>query len=106
LGEVNLDLGDLGAALRAFEQVAARDGRDVDSLRQVGILNAQLGHPQEAKLAFDRALAISPNDAAALCMRSAVAQLSVAPRDAYAAAREAKAIDSRCRGLGEPGIRR
>jgi Flp pilus assembly protein TadD len=97
LGAIYVDIDDPEKALRAFEQAAARDSADAESLRQVGILNAQLGRAAEAKVAFDQVLVIAPGDAAALCMRTAVALLSTAPKDAYATAKQAKVIAGTCR---------
>jgi len=98
LGMAYTDAGDPVAALRAYEQAVARDERDADSFRQIGILNAQLSQIQDAGHAFDRALAIRPGDPTVLCMRSAVVALSSAPKDTYATAKQVKAIDSKCRG--------
>ncbi len=98
LGDVYSILDNPSAALRAYEEVAARDRRDVDSLRQIGSMNARLGRVQEAKVAFDHVLAISPNDATTLCLRSSVAQMPVGSKDAYGTAKQAKSIDTKCRG--------
>jgi tetratricopeptide (TPR) repeat protein len=98
VGAAHADVGDTAAALRAFDQAVARDERDVESFRQIGNLNAQLNQFPEAGRAFDRALAINPGDQITLCMRSAVAQLSSAPKDTYAIARQVKVIDGKCRG--------
>ena len=98
LGVANRDFGDSAAALRAFEQAIARNDRDAESLKQIGILNAEMSKLPEAGHAFDQALAISPGDPVALCLRTAVAQLSAAPKDTYAIARQVKAIETRCQG--------
>jgi tetratricopeptide (TPR) repeat protein len=98
LGEANLDLDDTPAALRAFEQAAARDERDADSLRHAGLLNAQLGKVQEAKVSFDAALAVNPGDSAAMCMRAAIIQMPAGSKDFYGLAQQVKAIDRKCRG--------
>jgi tetratricopeptide (TPR) repeat protein len=97
LGDVNSSLDDPAAALRAYEEATARDRHDVDSLRQIGSLNARLGRIQEAKLAFDHVLTISPRDATTLCLRTSIAQMPVV-RDAYGMAKQAKSIESKCRG--------
>ncbi|MEO8755234.1 MAG: hypothetical protein ABI624_21440 [Casimicrobiaceae bacterium] len=106
LGQVNMELDDSDAALRAFAKAAAQDAHDVDSLKEVGILNARLGRPVEAKLAFDQALALSPGDATAQCLRAAVVQLPATQKDAYVAAKEAKSTETRCRAVADPGVRR
>ena len=98
LGVAQVDVGDPVAALRAFDQAVARNGQDAESFRRIGILNAQLSQIQDAGRAFDRALAINPDDPVVLCMRSAVAALSAMPRDTYATAKQARAIDAKCRG--------
>ncbi|MFO1323972.1 MAG: hypothetical protein U1F15_07885 [Burkholderiales bacterium] len=102
LGYVNLELDDPVAALRAFDEAAARDGHDVDSLRRAGLLNARLGHLPEAKSAFDLALAALPGDAYTLCLKSGVAQAPIVAKDQYSAALQVRAIDVKCRG-GDPG---
>jgi len=97
-GAAHMVVGDAAAALGAFEQTVARDERDADSFRRIGILNAQLSQIPEAGRAFDRALAINPGNATTLCMRSAVAQLTSAPKDSYATAKQVKVFDDKCRG--------
>ncbi len=98
LGVAHADAGDPVGALRAFDQAVARDDQDADAFRQIGILNAQLSQIQEAGRAFDKALAIHPGDHVVLCMRTAVASLSSAPKDTYATAKQVRAIDAKCRG--------
>ena len=98
LGVAHADAGDPVSALRAFDQAVARDDQDADAFRQIGILNAQLSQIQEAGRAFDKALALRPGDHVALCMRTAVAALSSAPKDTYATAKQVRAIDAKCRG--------
>jgi tetratricopeptide (TPR) repeat protein len=98
LGDVYSILDNPAAALRAYEEVAARDKRDLDNLRQIGSMNARMGRVQEAKVAFDNVLAISPNDATTLCLRSSVVQMPVGSKDAYGTAKQAKSIDMKCRG--------
>lgn len=98
LGVAYADAGDPVAALKSFEQAVVRDDRDAESFTRIGILNAQLSQLPEAGKAFDRALAISPGDRVAQCMRTAIAPLSSAPKDTYATAKQVKAIDAKCRG--------
>ena len=97
LADVNLDIDDPAGALAAFEQAAARNGHDVDSLQQIALLEARLGHAAETKAAFDRALAVSPGDPVTTCLRTGVAQMPPA-RDAYTMALQVRAIDNRCHG--------
>jgi tetratricopeptide (TPR) repeat protein len=98
LGVAYADAGDPVAALKSFEQAVVRDDRDGESFTRIGILNAQLSQLPEAGRAFDRALAISPGDHVAQCVRTAIAPLSSAPKDTYATAKQVKAIEARCRG--------
>lgn len=100
LAEIHLDRDDPSQALAAFEQATARNEHDLDSAYQVGLLSARLGQPQAARAAFDRALAVKPNDPVALCLRTAVAQMPPA-RDAYTMAVQIRQIDSRCHGRGD-----
>ena len=100
LGEAHLDRDDPTQALAAFEQAAARNEHDVDVLHQVGLLSARLGQPQAARTAFDRALAVKPNDGIAQCLRTAVAQMPPA-RDTYTMAVQIRQIENRCHGRGD-----
>ena len=100
LGQVNMEIDDQAAALAAFEQASARNSLDIDSLQQMGLIHTRLGHPQDAKSAFDRALAASPGDAITNCLRNGIAQMPPA-KEAYAVARQIKAIDARCHGRGD-----
>jgi tetratricopeptide (TPR) repeat protein len=98
LGRVQQAIDDPTAALASYGQAATLDEGDATSFREMGILNAQLGRLPEAKAAFDKALALRPDDVPALCMRPAVGQLSSAPQDAYMTAKRAREIDKHCRG--------
>ncbi|MCC6193990.1 MAG: hypothetical protein IT518_05920 [Burkholderiales bacterium] len=99
LAEVHVERDDPVQALAAFEEAAARNDHDLDSLYQVGLLSARLGRPQAARAAFDRALAAKPGDAVAQCLRTAVAQMPPA-RDTYTMAVQIRQIDNRCHGRG------
>lgn len=100
LADIHLDRDDPTQALAAFEQAAARNDHDLDSVYQVGLLNARLGQPQAARAAFDRALAVKPNDPIATCLRAAVAQMPPA-RDAYNMTVQIRQIDNRCHGRAD-----
>ena len=67
--------------------------------RNVGHLNLTLERLPEAESAFDRALAISDDDADALCGAALVA-LRSGRKDADAMARRVKSPDA-CRGLSD-----
>lgn len=99
LAEAHVERDDPTQALAAFEQAAARNEHDLDSLHQVGLLSARLGQPQAARAAFDRALAVKPGDAIAQCLRTAVAQMPPA-RDPYTMSVQIRQIDNRCHGRG------
>jgi tetratricopeptide (TPR) repeat protein len=101
LAAVNMDLDDPEAALGAYEQAAARNSVDVDSLNAIALLQTRLGRPAEAKAAFDRAVAASPGDAVTACLRGGVAQMPAA-RDAYTLSRQVRAVDDRCHGRAGP----
>ena len=97
LGDVQMEVEDNKGALRSFEQAVALDAQDADSLKHVGILSGRLGQMQEAKAALDAALAIRPDDANTLCLRSALAQSQVQVKDTQVVGRAAKPFDERCR---------
>lgn len=101
LGEANLDLDNPEGALAAFEQTVARNDQDVESWQQIALLDARLGRAQESKAAFDHAAAAGPGDTTTACLRAGVAQMTPA-RDGYTLSRQIRAIDNRCRGLGDP----
>jgi tetratricopeptide (TPR) repeat protein len=85
------------AALQAFEKAAALDEGDLNSWVQAGNLNTQLTRFAEARSAFDKVLAVSPDHLGALCGKAQLAQVAKQPREAEALARQLKAIDGRCR---------
>lgn len=103
-GYINLRQYDdaLSAATKAVE-LAPADSR---LWRNLGQVNMDLNDPAAALVAFDRALAVSPDDATALCLRTSAAQLAVPQKDANATAKQAKSFDIACRGLIEPIARR
>ncbi len=100
LASVNMDIDDPEAALAAYEQVAARNATDVESLNAIGLLHARLGRSQEAKNAFDRAAAASPGDPVTTCLRNGVAQMPPT-RDPYTMSRQVRALDNRCHGRSD-----
>ena len=99
LGNVQLEVEDGPGALRSFGQAVALDAQDVESLKQVGVLHARVGRTSEAKAAFDAALALRPDDANALCLRSALMQPAVPVKDTQVVGRPAKPFDDRCRNV-------
>lgn len=86
------------AATKAVE-LAPEDSR---MWRNLGQVNMDLNAPTEALRAFDQALAVSPDDATARCLRTAVVPLVAPQKDAKAAAKPSASFDSMCRGLIEP----
>ena len=98
VGDVHVYRDDPAAALAAFEEAAARDAGDADIRIRIGLLHAQLGRSAEGKAALDSALGLAPGDPLALCVRTGIAQMTTAPGDTYGRAREARAIDAKCRG--------
>jgi tetratricopeptide (TPR) repeat protein len=69
-----------------------------DSLlwRNLGHINLTVDRLPEAGLAFDRALAVSSDDADALCGAALVAQRQGRPKDADAIAKRIKSLDGSC----------
>lgn len=98
VGDVHVYRDDPAAALAAFEEAAARDAGDADIRIRIGLLHAQLGRSAEGKAALDSALGLAPGDPLALCVRTGIAQMTTSPGDTYGRAREARAIDAKCRG--------
>jgi tetratricopeptide (TPR) repeat protein len=72
-----------------------------DSLfwRNLGHVNLAAERIPEAGIAFDRALAVSSDDADALCGAALVAQRQGRPKDADAIARRVKSADGSCLGV-------
>jgi Flp pilus assembly protein TadD len=96
LAQASLDLNQPADALKAFEQAATLNPLDVHSIVQTGILNWRLGRVPEAKVAVDLALAASPDDPDALCLKTLVAQQPVAPKDANATAKPLPLAEGKC----------
>ena len=69
--------------------------------RNVGHLNVTLERLPEAESAFDRALALSADDADALCGAALVALQSGRVKDAEAIARRVKSTDGSCPGMSD-----
>jgi tetratricopeptide (TPR) repeat protein len=99
LGQVNMDLDDPVAALRAFEEATLLNEQDVYSLAQAGILNTRLGRLPEARLAFAKALALNPDDADARCGETLIALKQARVNEGNVPATQARANDGRCRDV-------
>jgi tetratricopeptide (TPR) repeat protein len=103
-GYINLrQYGDAFDAATKAVQLAPADSR---MWRNLGQVNMDLNDPAEALRVFDKAVALSPDDAPTLCLRTSVAQLAGAQKDAKAAAKQSASFDSKCRGLIEPVAQR
>jgi tetratricopeptide (TPR) repeat protein len=87
----------LGAATKAAELSPA----DARLWRNLGHLNVTLERLPEAGSAFDRALALSADDADALCGAAGVAHRLGRTKDADEIAKRAKAVDASCPGTGD-----
>ena len=96
LGQVAQTLDSPDEAIAAYLQAIARNERDIESLTQIGALHAQQGRLPEAKEAFDRALALIPEDTEALCGQAMIAQKQGRGRDADAILQKLKASDRSC----------
>src|SRR4030095_6331864 len=62
----SLDAGRYQEAIAAYTAVLRREPRNVDAITHLGVILAIAGHHTDAVEAFDRALAIAPNNAHAL----------------------------------------
>jgi tetratricopeptide (TPR) repeat protein len=97
-----VDVDDPAGATRAFDDAVTRDPKDIESLRQLGTMHTLLGKPPEAKAALERALAVDATDPTTLCLRAGFAQMPPFTRDGNANAKQVKAVDAKCHGLGGP----
>jgi Flp pilus assembly protein TadD len=104
LGQIELAAKEPQAALRAFDRAIELNEQDVESLVLAGTTNAQLGRLPQARIAFDKAMALSPGNADALCGQVLLAQKQGKPKEAEAIARQLKATDTVCSDLADPGI--
>lgn len=98
-------------ALEAATKAAQLAPGDSRMWRNLGQVNMDLDDPPAALSAFDKALAASPDDATALCLRTSVAQLAAAQKAARDArtsvpAKQGTSFDSKCLGLIEPVAQR
>ena len=71
------------------------------SWRNLGQLNLAVDRLPEAATAFDKALAISPDDVDALCGAVLVAHRQGTPKDAEAAARRVQSLTRTCPGVSD-----
>ncbi len=99
VGYANLrQFGDaLDAARKAVE--LAPEGSSLWS--NLGRVNLAVRRLPEAAIAFDRALALSPDDPDALCGAASVAQRQGRPNDADVLARRVKSADGGCPDLSD-----
>ena len=98
LGELDVELNRQEDALKAFEVAAGLDDKDVHSIVQIGILNVALSRLPEAKTAATRALELSPEDPAALCLKGLILTSQAPPKVPTAAARQ-PVNDGACRNV-------
>ena len=96
LGEARAASGATDQAIVAFERAVAMDDRDIASIVQIGLLQAEQGDFAKAKGTLDGALALNPADVEALCGSAAVAQRAGRARDAQAHARQAASLGAAC----------
>jgi tetratricopeptide (TPR) repeat protein len=97
LGQLDVELDLPEEALRAFEGAIALDDRDMHSLAQAGLLYWRLARVPEAKVALDKALALSAEDPDSLCLKALIANRPVAPKVLNAAARPPGPRETTCR---------
>jgi tetratricopeptide (TPR) repeat protein len=89
-------LRQLDDALDAANKAVQLSPGDALLWRNLGHVNLAVERFPEAGTAFDRALAVSSDDADALCGAALVAQRLGRPKDADAIARQAKSIAGSC----------
>lgn len=91
-------------ALDAATKAAQLAPTDVIAWRNLGQINLAVDRLPEAAYAFDKALAVSPDDAGALCGIAAVAQRQSLPKGGDTMAARIAASDSGCLGLAATEI--
>jgi tetratricopeptide (TPR) repeat protein len=89
-------LRQLDDALNAATKAVQLSPGDSLLWRNLGHLNLAVESLPEAGIAFDKALAVSADDADALCGAALVAQRQGRPKDAEAIAKRVKSVDARC----------
>jgi tetratricopeptide (TPR) repeat protein len=95
-----LNLRQFGDALDAAKKAAQVAPENALLWGDLGRLNLSVNRPADAGVAFDRALALNPDDADALCGAAAAAQQQGRRSDAEALARRVKAGEG-CRDAGD-----
>ncbi|MBK7792680.1 MAG: tetratricopeptide repeat protein [Betaproteobacteria bacterium] len=96
LGRAGLAAGRPEAALHAYQQAVVLDEQDAASLVLVGKLSAELALLPQAKLAYDRALTVSPGDPDARCGQAQVAQKQGRGKEAEAIVRDLRRGGNEC----------
>jgi tetratricopeptide (TPR) repeat protein len=91
-------------ALDAATKAAQLAPTDVIAWRNLGQINLAVDRLPEAAYAFDKALALSPDDAGALCGVAAVAQRQSLPKGGDTMATRVATSDSGCLGLAATEI--
>ncbi len=95
------ELRQLDDALDAATKAVQLSPEDSRLWRNLGHVDLALERLPEAGIAFDRALAVNPDDADALCGAALVAQRLKRPKDADAITRRVKSVDGSCPGMSD-----
>jgi len=96
LGEAKAAWGATDEAIVAFERAVAMDDRDIASIVQIGLLQAEKGDFAKARTTLDGALALNPADVEALCGSATVAQKAGRAKDAQAHTHQAASLGAAC----------
>jgi tetratricopeptide (TPR) repeat protein len=94
-------LQQLEDALNAATKAVQLSPGDSLLWRNLGHVNLAVERLPEAGIAFDRALAVSADDADALCGAALVAQRQGRPKDADAIAKRVKSVDASCPSVSD-----
>ena len=91
----------LGDSLEAAKKAVELSPADPRHWRNLGHVNLAVERLSEARIAFDKALAVNPEDADALCGAALVAKLQAPTKDANLIAARLKSTDVTCTGASD-----
>jgi Tfp pilus assembly protein PilF len=105
LAAIDVAMSEPARALTSYAKATTLDAQDYDSFIQAGTLETQLARFADARVDFDKALALRADDDAALCGLATVARQQGRPADADALQKRVKGAGRNCANGITVGVR-
>ena len=105
LGAIDVAMSEPARALTSYAKATSLDAQDYESFIQAGTLKTQLARFADARVDFDKALALRADDDAALCGLANVARQQGRAADADALQKRVKGAGRNCANGMTVGVR-